>query len=165
MNSYFNKLNLIFHAIVAFPLAAFVYLYLEIDKNGRKGTIEGTELAQNLIYVLPTIAIVLAGLAFLFYARRLPVVRTIEDFQTKLESYSQLLIQKYIWLEFSAVIAVAGVYLTAEVIYMAIYLFNLLFLSLHRPTVYRIAKDLKLKGQEKDIVVHKKELSENSHTD
>lgn len=160
MNNYFNKLNLIFHAIVGLPLAAFIYLYLEIDKRGRQGVMKDPELSEILIYILPTLAIVTAGLAFLQYRRAIPKVKEIADFRQKLDAFSQALIQKYALLEFSSIISVVGIYLTADVIYIALYLFMLLFLSLHRPTVYRIVRDLKLKGEEKEIVLHKKDLPE-----
>jgi hypothetical protein len=160
MNNYFNKLNLVFHAIVGIPLALFVFLYLEIEKGGRQGLIEGSPTADMLSYVLPTISIVLAGVAFMMYRSNLLTIRTHPDFKTRLDEYSSALIKKYSMIEISSIIAIVGIYLTANVIYIAVYLLLLLYLSLHRPTNYRIVRDLKLKGEEKDMVLHKKELPE-----
>ena len=160
MNAYFNRLNLIFHGLIAVPLAAFVYLYLEIDTRGRSGALGNPETVEWLSYVLPTVCIVEAGVAFILFSRSIQAVREQEGLKRKLEHYFQVILQKYLLLASSGIIAVVGLFLTASTLYTALFLFMLLFLSIHRPTVYRIARDLKLEGEEKDIVVHKRDLPE-----
>ena len=104
--------------------------------------------------------IVEAGMAFLLFNRHISVAREQEGLKRKLERYYGTLLQKYVLLASSSIISVVGLFLTASTLYTALYLFMLLFLSIHRPTVYRIARDLKLQGEEKEIVVHKRDIPE-----
>lgn len=160
MKDYLNRLSLIFHALVGVPLLAFVFIYLELDTGGLSALIKDPEIVKMLSYILPTISMVLAGIAFILFKKNLPQAVGENNLRTKLNSYFTVIVQKYTLFEASSLLAVAGLFLTGNIIYTIIYLAMLLLLSLHRPTVHRISRDLKLKDDERQVVIHKKEIPE-----
>ncbi len=155
---FYNKLNLFFHLLIAGPLLVFVFLYLESNAgDGRELLVQG-EMATVLRYSLPMIIILSAAMSFVMFKRSLQVARNEVGLQNKLSHYFRYSFVKYGMIEFSSIAAVLGLYLTDELIYTVLYVALLMLLSVSRPTVYRICRELKLDGKEKDIVLHKKEM-------
>ena len=62
----------------------------------------------------------------------------------------------FVLLEIGLVFSVVGYYLTVATSFVAMFVIVLVFFSLVKPTPYRIANSLRLKGKEKDIVLNKR---------
>lgn len=159
LKDYLFKLNNLFHVIVAIPLLAFVYLYLESQVGRVQPLINNPDTILILHYILPLIIMVESGIAFIITKKSLSVFPNHDILIEKLGVYFRISLIKYAILEGAAIVAVIGYYLTLSKVYVGFYVVLLMIFSINRPTVYRISKDLKLDGDEKDIVIHKRGIS------
>jgi len=159
LKDYLYKLNNLFHVMVAIPLLGFVYLYLESQVGRMQPLINNPDTILILHYILPLIIMVESGLAFIITKKSLSVFPNEDELRSKLSVYFRISLIKYAILEGAAIVSVVGYYLTLSKVYVVFYVVLLMIFSINRPTVYRISRDLKLEGEEKDIVVHKKVIS------
>ena len=159
LKDYLYKLNNLFHVLVALPLLAFVYLYLENQVGRVQPLISNTDAILVLHYILPLIIIVESGIAFIITKKSLSVFPNNDLLMKKLNDYFRISLIKYAILEGATIVSVVGYYLTLSKVYMGFYVVLLMIFSINRPTVYRISRDLKLEGEEKDIVLYKREIS------
>ena len=79
----------------------------------------------------------------------------------KLERYSKIGFVQYILFGLASFVTVLGLYLTGKGWYTGLYVIVLMLMSINRPTLKKISDDLQLKGEERQIVLHKKPLSNN----
>jgi len=159
LKDYLYKFNNLFHVLVALPLLAFVYLYLENQVGRVQPLISNTDAILVLHYILPLIIIVESGIAFIITKKSLSVFPNNDLLMKKLNVYFRISLIKYAILEGATIVSVVGYYLTLSKVYLGFYVVLLMIFSINRPTVYRISRDLKLEGEEKDIVLYKREIS------
>jgi len=159
LKDYLHKINNLFHVLVAIPLLGFVYLYLESQVGRIQPLINNPDTVLILHYILPLIIMVDSGIAFLVTKKSLTVFPNDDKLMEKLSVYYRISLVKYVILEGAAIVSVIGYYLTLSKVYVGFYVVLLMIFSINRPTVYRISRDLKLEGEEKDIVIHKKVIS------
>jgi len=159
LKDYLFKLNNLFHVLVAIPLLGFVYLYLESQVGRMQPLIKDPDTVLILHYILPFIIMVESGIAFVITKKSLSVFPNDDKLMEKLSIYFRISLIKYAILEGAAIVSVIGYYLTLSKVYVVFYVVLLMIFSLNRPTVYRISRDLKLEGEEKDTVIHKREIS------
>ena len=100
-----------------------------------------------------------SGIAFVLTKKSLSVFPNDDKLKDKLSVYFRISLIKYAILEGATIVSVVGYYLTLSNVYVGFYVVLLMIFSINRPTVYRISRDLKLEGEEKDIVIHKREIS------
>ena len=143
---------------MAIPLLAFVVLYLQIHNGEIEPIVKANSLATALRYSLPFLVMLTAGLAFISYRRNLVSSINQHSLHEKLVHFYKASLVKFVFLEVASIIAVLGLFLTAEDVYIVLYVVVLMLFSINRPTIHRIARDLKLRDTEKDIVIHKKEI-------
>ncbi len=158
LKDYLFKLNNLFHVLVAIPLLGFVYLYLESQVGRIQPLINNPDTVLILHYILPFIIMVESGVAFVVTRNSLSVFPNDDKLIEKLSVYFRISLIKYAILEGAAIVSVVGYYLTLSKVYVVFYVVLLMIFSLNRPTVYRISRDLKLAGEEKDTVIHKREI-------
>jgi len=158
VNEYLEKLNNIFHLLVALPLLGFVAIYLQMHAGEFDPMVQASSLATALRYSFPFLVILTGGLAFISYRRNLITSKNQHTLREKLIHYFRASLVKFAFLGAASVVAVTGLFLTTENLYVVLYIIVLMLLSINRPTVFRIARDLGLRDSEKDIVIHKKEI-------
>ncbi|MTI22757.1 hypothetical protein E1176_17125 [Fulvivirga sp. RKSG066] len=151
-----NKLGFIFHAMLAVPLAVFIYLFLEIKNRAFSPALD-TGIDDKVIIIL-LVAISVADLAIGYYLhkRNLKNARTIDDFQKKLKAYFTSSLVFWSFIEGGSILMIVGLYLTTSSVFIVGYMFLLLVLSLNRPTPQKYVGDLQLNGEEREIIIHKK---------
>ncbi|MCP4457051.1 MAG: hypothetical protein GY816_03335 [Cytophagales bacterium] len=149
-----NRLNLIFHSIVAVTMLPFVWLFLEIDGNGREGVIDDTFVVVLFLLVCTS----LTGTAFMYKKKQLEEVKNKPHLRTKLESYLHVLIVNYALLEGAALFATLAFYLTANYIFVVAYIFILFLFSLSRPNLERASRELFLSKDEREILANREEI-------
>ncbi len=157
MTNYLQRLNNYFHGIIAIPLLAFSVLYLEFD-NGQLHPPFG-----DRTYYLESGILFFISIIWILYLFR-KIKQSIGDIDgtnllEKLQAYSKILIRFYLLVTLPGALAVLLMYFTGELSFSLIYLIELFLLSVKRPHVLGIVKDLKLEGEDKDIVLHKKALT------
>ncbi len=157
MVSFFQRLNNIFHGIIAGPLVAFSFLYLEYDNGKLTPPFGGRDywVESGVLFVVTLIYLVWI---FKYWKGKLKLIDRQQSLSAKLKLYSKKQVQFYILVTLPGAIAVVLMYLTGELSFSLIYLLELFLLSLRRPTEKLIISDLDLEGEEKEIVLKKKEL-------
>jgi len=151
-----NKLGFIFHAMLALPLAGFIYLFLEIKNNQLEPSLENGSQMDGLIAVMGTVAVVLVGYGYYVFRKQRRQIAALEGLKHKLEEYMKSLFRFYALVEVASIILVVGLYLTTSTVFIVIFLFVLLILSLNRPTPQKYSTDLGLEGEEQEIILKKK---------
>lgn len=153
-----NRLGFIFHAILAVPLAAFVYLFLEIKNRGMEPGLQNGQDAWLIIAGLATVSFIAVFLSYRHFRKRLRSVQQLENLREKLPPYFTQLLKFYAVIEGSSLLMILGLYLTTSSVFIVSYMFLLLVLSINRPTPQKYVKDLNLTKEESDIVLLKKDF-------
>ncbi|MEP2772521.1 MAG: hypothetical protein ABJH05_10245 [Fulvivirga sp.] len=156
-----NRLGFIFHAILAVPLAVFVYLFLEIKNRGMEPNLQNGQEAWLLIGSITIISFVMVFLSYRHFRKGLRSVHQLSSLKEKLPPYFTHLLKFYAVIEGSSLLMILGLYLTTSSVFIVGYMFLLLVLSLNRPTPQKYVKDLNLTKEESDIVLLKKDFPLN----
>jgi DMSO reductase anchor subunit len=148
---YQQRLNLIFHAIVAVTMLPFVWLYLEIDTERRTGALDDPIIL--ILFLL--VCVSLGGTSFLYKKKQFETFGSITTLREKLISYQRVMVVAYALLEGAAVFATLAFYLTANYLFVLVYIFVLFGFSLGRPSIDRICRELKLPNADKEILLNR----------
>lgn len=146
---FYQKLNMIFHGIIASSLIPFAWVFLETQKEFPEGPlVEGTNAT-----ILKTL-LVIGCAALLAYSRAfrqkvLKKMRSIETMENKLRPYLSIKSKHYALIESVAILSLVGLYLTKDHLFTAVYVIVLFMFSLERPAFDRVARELNVK--EKDL--------------
>lgn len=143
---FLEKLNNWFNGLIALPLLAIGYGYLEIFSGGLIG------LFVMDIYItiaIITLLLVYAILITRAYKKNISDISTDDPLAMRIETY--FMVSKFFYMKIFVVsmIAVVGLYITGSVTYAGFYAFLLFLLSIYRPSLLTIANKLRLKGEER----------------
>jgi divalent metal cation (Fe/Co/Zn/Cd) transporter len=152
-----NKLGIVFHASLGLPLLPFVLLYLEIKNNGYIGFMPSGIITLSISYLVPLIS----GLLVLYGYRTARSVGTEArqelSLKDKLLHYYVGARKFYLLVGLACIILAVTLWLTASGVLIVSYVIVLFVMSLNRPTSKRYIKGLQLMGEEKDIILNKKD--------
>lgn len=153
-----QKLSLVFHALLALPITAFIYLFLELRHRDLSPALNNRLFLLIATYGLPILGVLVAALGYFWFRKSL--VQTVKDeiLPLRLQAYGGKVRLFYYYITVSAVIWVLGLYFTTSPVFIIGYVFLLFFMSFQRPTPQRYVKDLSLEGEDKEIILHKKEF-------
>jgi len=150
----YNRLNLIFHAILAPPLVAFVWLYLESKSGSISPLLEDDSTAGTISLVFPIVVMGLIAGAFFLFKSGLRKINPSTQLIEKMKNYTRLSIVLFGMLEMGLILSVVGYYITQKDTFLAMYFVVLIFFSLYKPTLQRIVGHLNIKGDERDFVIN-----------
>lgn len=149
-----QKLSLLFHGLIALPLAVFVYLFLEIKHNNLPGIIDGS-LAKAVNFTFNILAVALTVFAYYRFKKSLQRIRVDRPMKKKLEIYFSYAVSFFVLVTISSVLFVAGLYLTTSAVFIVGYVVLLFLLSLSRPTHQKYVRNLPLKEEERNAIIYK----------
>lgn len=147
---YFHILNIVFYILIALPLVAFCYAYLQYE--GRGGLLPTSQFTALHAVIIGGVALSI-GLAFWWYRRAMQKVTDDWPFQRKLQFFYHRIREKYFLFMVANGLAALGLYLTGEQLFAAVYTVALVVFSLYRPTPRRVTTDLRLTQEEQDRLV------------
>lgn len=150
-----HKLNLLFHGMLALPLVAFVYLFLEIQHHDRQPVIADKGMILTLTIVGMIVAIVVAVYGYMLFKRGLRQVVQCETFREKLSAYLGISVKFYCFVGVSSILLVGGLYLTNSAIFIAGYVILLFLMSLNRPALQKYVQDMRLTRHQHDMILHR----------
>ena len=153
--SFLEKLNKWFNGLIALPLLAVGYGYLELYSGGIKGLIE---IDIYITAAIITVLIVYAIIVTRNYKKEIKLISKDVTLLAKLESYFVLSKQFYIKIFVISMVAVLGLYVAGSIAYAGFYAFLLFLLSIYRPSLLTVAAKLGMKKEER------KEFIKNSKT-
>ncbi len=152
ITTFFNQLNLVFHAMIAFPLLLFVYIYLESGKVTVEPQLDG-EVSRAVVIGTYVIAVGMVLFAFRRYGQALRQLSESMAFWDKIKFYRHLALLHYTLLTGVLALIVLGFFLTHSRWFTLGFVLVLVALSIHRPTLDKICRDLRLKPEERKQVM------------
>lgn len=156
IREYFSSLYNILYGILLVPLLAFVYLYLEQQAGDLS-----PEITEGNMLVLGLGCVVVADwiVSFIMFSKGLQHVHQLKGFGERLEKYRTITIVRYAIISSSCLLLAIGFYFTTHQVLTALFVVGMIMQSSFWPTTYRVANHLKLKGEERDMIIHKKDFS------
>lgn len=155
----YNKLNTIFHAIIAIPMLVYGIVYLQADKSGLEPflKIPDSNISVGVFFVL-----IALNVWFLFSRKKSnriklhEIIESNNSLKAKMEDYYHQSVNNYVILSIPTLGALIGYIVTYYHGFTVIYLMVLFTMSFFRPSTHHICEDLKLNVAEKEIVLNKK---------
>lgn len=155
----YNRINLIFHAILALPLIAFIWLYLESKAGSINPLIENQSSINMIRFIFPIVTIGVIVGAFYFFKSGLRQIDPAVELLGKVKTYSEKSLLLYAMLEVGLALSVLGYYMTQKDVFLAMYMVVLIFFSLYKPTLKRICSHLQIKEEERNFVINSRSLA------
>ena len=84
-------------------------------------------------------------------------MRNAQGLGAKLDKYFEITIVRYSFLASAGLVLAAGFYLTGNDLFSAFYILNLVMCATSWPGAGKVCKELMLKGDEREMVYHKKD--------
>ena len=151
---FLDRINLIFHGILALPILAFAWFFLESNAGNLEPMVGGTTFGFVSL-IVPVFILGICTLSFLIFRRKLTYIDEKLELSKKLESYYHAALIMFAGLEGALVLSIVGFFLTLSNTFTAMFVIVLVFFSLIKPTPNRIANHLRLEGEERDIVMNR----------
>lgn len=151
IGQYFYKIYSALLMILLLPIFTFTAVYL---------TLPDVSLWQRSnVFLLGTVLLVLCFwlIGFTFFVKKIKSIRLRQGLGLKLEKYFYITIVRYMLCMIACLILALGFYLTGDDRLTNLFAVNLLALGLLWPTSGKVCNDLKLRGDEREMVYYKKD--------
>lgn len=158
IKEYFYKMYNLLYLMMLVPLLTFVVVYWQMLEGNLYGPFYG-EKDFSLILLIAMGVIVFSDwmVSFFFFSKRLGSIRKIQSLGIRLDQYYSLTIVRFgIILSGSLVLAV-GFCLTENQFFTMVAISNLVLVLLVWPRTAKVCNDLQLKGDERMLVLYKKD--------
>jgi hypothetical protein len=147
---YFNKLQSMLFLMLIGPLLVFISLYFylsDMSVNPRR----------EYFTVLPGIVFADWVLLVVYINKKIKSIRNVQGLGSKLEKYLALTTLRYAMISSASLMMAIGYALTKSDIFTWFFLAGLLFSGILWPTSRKISSDLALRGDEREMVLFKKD--------
>jgi hypothetical protein len=160
VKDYLEQLNLIYYAFIGLPLILFPMVYLPL-----KDELVTDTMFQDLIS-FPYFAAVLLLFLTVYFARRLfrsnlLVISEDWTFSKKLRCYRKISIVFYSFGLISGLVSVGLLMFTRHQLFVASYPILLLIMSLYRPTIERLKRELPFTNKDLRMISEQVEITDN----
>jgi hypothetical protein len=138
--------------ILLIPIFAFILIYflsLRADLYGAH--IWPFRLASSGIVAINW------TMVLFFFPKKIKSIPIGQGLRLKLEKYFQLTIVRYRMIIFVCLILAGGFYITHDDFITGLFAVNLIFIGFIWPTASKVCNDLKLRGDEREMVYYKKD--------
>jgi len=149
IGQYFNKLHSAIFLLLIVPLLLFATLHLMVS-----GAPPDAGIAN---YIIMAAALLDWLMAVVIFNKKIKSVRHQQGLGAKLDRYFQLTIVRYSILTSASLLLAAGWYVSRDDVFTWMYLGGLVLSAILWPTAPRVAGDLKLRGDEREMVYFKKD--------
>lgn len=156
---YYNKIYLVFNALIAGTLVPFVVLFLDIERNGSDDAIFSKISAYFLSLMLSLIYVFLFYTSINSYKKELSHIKKESSLREKLNSYYSISLKKYFRLTICCGVMVVGLLLTKYFFFIIGYILALGVLSIGRPVLNSIISEIPLNESEIGILNNKDEIN------
>ncbi|MFT7033660.1 MAG: hypothetical protein ACJA2S_002168 [Cyclobacteriaceae bacterium] len=155
---YFNKIYLVFNAIIALSLVPFVLIFLDIQQYGTDEKIITGQSSDFLIIGLSIAYIFVFYVSLTSFKKGISGIKRSNPIRGKLNEYYSLSLKKYFQLTICCFLMVLGLFLTKHFLFTIGYVLALVVLSFGRPLLKTIVDIIALNDTEKDILNNKKSI-------
>lgn len=147
---YFNKLNSVLFLMMMVPLLGFITIYFFPNPSAVgpwNATVVGIFLLVALGWIMTKI----------HFDKKIKSARNAQGLGAKLDHYFQITIVRFGFLSGLWLLLALGLYLSDNDIFAVVYFAGLGLSAAHWPTAGKACRDLKLKGDEREMVYFKKD--------
>jgi hypothetical protein len=96
-------------------------------------------------------------MVFLYYLKKIKSIAKDQGLGLKLTNFFYLTIVRYIIIAFGCLFLLYSFYLTKDDVVTAMFVANLILMAVLWPTSSKVCRDLKLRGDEREMVYYKKD--------
>lgn len=150
IGQYFNKLQIVFFILLILPLLVFIALHFFTNASP-------LEASPETLILIPSLALLEWLLAIIFFNKKIKSARNQQGLGAKLDKYFNITIVRNCFLASSGLILAGGYFITRNDVFTGLYMVSVVFSLFCWPSGPRAAKDLMLKGDEKEMVHFKKD--------
>jgi hypothetical protein len=152
MSQYFNRINIALMMLLLIPIFGFIAVYTLIATGGSQLIVQWLAM-HHLVTITATVWLLL----LLFFFKRIKSIRNDQGLGLKLQKYFRLTIVRYILISMLSVFLAISFYITKDDRVTAIFASNLIFAAIVWPRPAKACNDLKLRGDERELVYFKKD--------
>ena len=156
VKEYFYKLNNTGYQLMMVPLILFIYFYSQSYFYDSQPLIE-PRFNTYLLYALLGISLITLTIVHMRTRNKATRIATEVGLGIKLEKLGSVLITRMIWKAVITVLMPLGLLATGNQVFSILFGVTLAWFFLQWPTPSRVAKLLKLRGDEREMVLSKGE--------
>lgn len=134
--------------LVALPVFGIIYLFYE---SGKK-LIEVPEISELLVWLLASICLVGLIFQYLLFGQKIKLTFVKDELLEKVKIYSQATNQRYLILLLASLVSSLGLLLSKNPVFTLFFAIVLVFFSLAKPTPDRMARLMKLKKEDRELI-------------
>ncbi|HEY3430777.1 MAG TPA: hypothetical protein VGK39_08880 [Cyclobacteriaceae bacterium] len=158
LREYFYKLHNLLYVIALVPLFVFLVLYWQMGLGNIEGVLKTDERASQLVLIILSLIVVTDWTVSLFlFNKGMKAIRTLGSLGSKLDRYFSFTIIRFALIESGALGLAIGFYLTENSTFTIIFAASFCLMLLFWPTPSKVCDDLQLKGDERLLVISKKD--------
>ena len=152
IGQYFYKLYNAILLILLIPIIAFIMVYFQVfaAEISPKQSFE-------LLIGLPSIVALNWIVMFILYNKKVASIRRALGLRAKLEKYYYLTIVRYLLIALGCLVLAFGFQVTKEDVFTGLFILNLILAAVLWPLSSKVSNDLKLRGDEREMVYYKKD--------
>lgn len=152
--AYFRKIESIVYVLIAIPLIAFAWVFLEKEQAGalRAVFFDEPDIMFHAVMFIG-VGYVLLRTVVTWKKDVLKALERVNALDAKLRSLTRPIIERNVLWAFGAGIGAYGLYEKGDMIYALVFTVFLLLMTSNRPSAYYFIKLLKLKKEEKDYLL------------
>jgi hypothetical protein len=158
IREYFYKMYALLYAIILSPLLVFVALYwLIIDEEIRGPFYMDDATTQLLLMLLGTVVALDWIGSFIVFNKGISSIISVPSLGDRLDKYYRYTLVRFSIVTTGTFCLAVGFYLTEDQMFTVLSGFSMLFLLGFWPFPSKVCRDLKLKGDERTLVLYKKD--------
>lgn len=150
IGQYFYALYSALLLILLLPIFAFILSYLFFEKASAS--------SPALLFAFAGLAACDCLISFILFNKKIKSIRNHQGLRLKLEKYFRITIVRYILIMTGCLLLAYGFYLSGTDYFTVMFAGNLALLGVVWPTPGKVCRDLKLRGDEREMVYYKKDI-------
>ena len=151
IEQYFYKLYNALLLIQLLPIFGFIFVYFQPSGASTIQQSLSMRLQFSVIIVIDWL------IMFYLYNKKIKSIRHGQGLRIKLEKYFDLTIVRFMIIIFGSLILAVGFYCRRDDFITGLFALNLILAGILWPSPSKVCNDLKLKGDEREMVYYKKD--------
>jgi hypothetical protein len=153
INEYFYKFYSVVLFVLLLPILGFIALYVRTFTS-----LHDLELYSDQLMFTSISVITLWMLIFILFNKKLKSIRNAPGLRQKLEKYFRLTIVRYTVFLVCSFALLTIFFVSGNDLFTLIFVIQLLISGMVWPTPAKVSADLKLRGDEREMVYYKKDV-------
>ncbi|NOS56338.1 MAG: hypothetical protein HOP37_08800 [Cyclobacteriaceae bacterium] len=157
LREFFYKLYNICLLMMFLPIGTFLVIYYLLLTNQISPSIQSEQVEQIILIVFPILAVLDLTIVHLVVRRKFSLLNREISLGVRLEKYFSVAVIRLSAIVATSLFMAAGLFLTGSEWFAIFFLVLVIWLAFQWPTPRRVSKDLKLRGDEEQMVLTKGE--------